>query len=123
MNFEHFGPAAVIGGDGFAAGMQAEVGPDRARQVANFADFCQAHPQVIVHREVEGRVERANLIPQVGAPEGGLLGDVDVAPAQSGVIGLGGGKAADDAVIFVDEICFGIDQADLRILCQEFYRG
>ena len=78
MHPQHLRPAALVGGDGLAPGVQAEIGPG-ARHVLNRGQRGDAHPEIIIHREVERRIERADCAPQIGAEEGGLLGDVDVA--------------------------------------------
>ncbi len=78
MHPQHLRPAAVVGRDGLSLCVQAEISP-RARGVLNGGQGGNSHPQVIIHSEVERWVKWADLFPQVGAEEGGLLRDVDVA--------------------------------------------
>lgn len=115
MDFEHLRPTAVIGGNRFGVPVQAEVRPDLAGEVVQGGAFGEAHPQVVVHGKIKGGVERADLVPQVGAEEGGLLGDVDGAAHEAGVVCLPGVELADHRAVFVNEVGVPVHHADFGV--------
>src|SRR3990172_9055420 len=63
MDAQHFGPAAIICGDGFSRSMNAEIRKGMALQIFNLRVRRDSHPQIIIHGKVERGVKRTDQAP------------------------------------------------------------
>ena len=122
MNAQHFLPTALIVHIRFAGGVNSKIRPRPAGEILQRRVFGNAHPQVVVHREIKRRVERTEFLPVVRAEEHRLLRDVNVAAPQFSVIGLARREPADDLSMLIDEITIRVHQRHSGIFDEEFDR-
>src|SRR3989304_6810791 len=98
--------------------MKAELRP-RARQIVELTNLCQAHPKIIIHGKSKTGVQRCDAQPEVPPPQGCLLRDVNVAASQSGIVGLGSGKATNDAAAGIYVTGVSVNHAHLGMIFQK----
>jgi hypothetical protein len=87
--------------------------------IADWPEGGDAHPQIVIHGELERGIQRANPVPKLGPEERRLLRNMDIASAESPVIGLSSRELANSQPSFVDVVSIAVDHSDIGVVGQE----
>jgi len=114
---EDFVVALHAGGERLHLGMDTGGGEQVRHLDEPGARAVEAHPVVVVHREVKRVIEQTDPFHDRPPPE--RRGLADTAPLQEPIEGVGGGGVvAEDALVFVDEVCVAIEQVPIGMIAK-----
>ena len=108
--------------EGFVGGVHARAGHQAVDAGEAGAGQGEADPVVVIHAEVEARIERADTLDDGAAEEDGGLADV-AAFLEALEVPVFGGVGFEDLVVLVDVVGVAVDDVDFGMGGEEIAGG